>query len=51
MDLLQYYNSINLEELNRFIEEGQEENISLEFKTANHPYNGNSISRDAETPL
>ena len=37
MTLEEYYNSIDLDEIERFIEEGQEENLNLEFKTVNFP--------------
>lgn len=38
MELLEYFNKINLEEIKRFIKEEQEENLNLEFKTVNHPF-------------
>ncbi|CAL65848.1 helix-turn-helix domain-containing protein [Christiangramia forsetii] len=37
MTLDKYFNSIDLKEIDRFIEEGQEENLNLEFKTVNFP--------------
>lgn len=37
MALLDYFGSIDQNEIERFITEGQEENVSLEFKTVNHP--------------
>lgn len=37
MTLQDYFNSINLDEIDRFISEKQEENTTLEFKTVNHP--------------
>jgi hypothetical protein len=47
MDLKAYYNQIDLEEIERFILEGQEENLNLEFKTVVHPnYNLNNKEDD-----
>ncbi|MDX2174781.1 MAG: ATP-binding protein [Bacteroidota bacterium] len=47
MKLKEYFNSIDLNEINRFIDEGQEENLNLEFKTVNHPeYNENNREFD-----
>lgn len=37
MDLKAYYNQIDKEEIERFILDGQEENLNLEFKTVVHP--------------
>jgi hypothetical protein len=37
MDTEQYFNSIDLAEIKRFISDQQEEHVSLEFKTVNHP--------------
>lgn len=37
MTLYDYFNSIDLTEIERYILDKQEENISLEFKTVNHP--------------
>lgn len=37
MNLEEYFVSIDLKEIDRFIEEGQEENLNLEFKTVNFP--------------
>ncbi len=37
MDLKAYYERIDLNEIERFIAEGQEENLNLEFKTVVHP--------------
>jgi len=45
MELFDYFNTIDLTEVDRFISEGQEENVSLEFKTVNHPAS-NDISRN-----
>lgn len=45
MNLKQYFESINLEELDRYITEKQEENLNLEFKTVNHP-NYNDQNRE-----
>ena len=42
MDLEAYFESINLAEIDRYIDEGQEENVNLEFKTVNHPIYNNS---------
>lgn len=38
MTTAEYFKTIDLDEIERFIVEGQEENVSLEFKTVNHPY-------------
>jgi len=47
MNLEEYFKIIDLEEINRFIEDGQEENLTLEFKTVNHPnYNENNREFD-----
>jgi hypothetical protein len=45
MDLIEYFKSIDFNELNRFITEKQEENIHLEFKTANFP-NYNNLNKE-----
>lgn len=37
MDLLAYYNSIDLSEIQRFVEQRQEESLTIEFKSVNHP--------------
>lgn len=37
MDLKTYFEQIDLNEIDRFISEGQEENVNIEFKTVNHP--------------
>jgi hypothetical protein len=37
MNIEQYFNSIDLAEIKRFIRDQQEEHVSLEFKTVNHP--------------
>ena len=47
MDLLDYFNKIDINEINRMLEEGQEENIHIEFKTVNHPvYNNDNKDYD-----
>ena len=45
MNLQEYFESIDLAEIERFITEDQEENLHLEFKTVNHP-NYNSANRE-----
>jgi hypothetical protein len=45
MTLSEYYKTIDLDEIDRYISEGQEENVNLEFKTVNHP-DINSLSFD-----
>lgn len=45
MNIHEYFKSIDLNEVNSFISDQQEENIHLEFKTVNHP-NYNSNNRD-----
>ncbi len=37
MKIEEYFSKIDLNEIERFIEESQEEHITLEFKTVNHP--------------
>jgi len=37
MDLKQYFDNIDLSEIERMITDGQEENVHIEFKTAVHP--------------
>lgn len=37
MTISEYYKTIDINEIDRYISEGQEENINLEFKTVNHP--------------
>lgn len=37
MELLEYFKSIDLEEIKRFVEDGHEERLHLEFKQAAHP--------------
>ena len=37
MTLEEYFQRIDLNEIERFVSEGQEENLNLEFKTVNHP--------------
>ncbi len=39
MTTLDYFNSIDLAEIERFVAERQEEHLTLEFKTVNHPSN------------
>lgn len=47
MQLKDYFDSIDLNEIDRFILEKQEENLTLEFKTVNHPnYNDNNREFD-----
>lgn len=38
MNILEYFESIDLQEINRYIADQQEENIHIEFKTVNHPH-------------
>ncbi|MDY0780694.1 ATP-binding protein [Tenacibaculum sp. IB213877] len=45
MNLKEYFEKIDLDEINRFIIEGQEENLNLEFKTTSHP-NYNQHNRE-----
>lgn len=45
MDLKAYYEKIDLNEIDRFITDGQEENLNLEFKTVVHP-NYNEHNRE-----
>lgn len=44
--MLEYFESINLEEIERYISDGQEENVNLEFKTVNHPNYNNGNDKD-----
>lgn len=37
MNLLDYFNKIDISEIDRMVDEGQEENVHLEFKTTVHP--------------
>lgn len=37
MELRQYFDTIDFNEIEKFISDGQEENLTLEFKTVNHP--------------
>jgi hypothetical protein len=37
MKLRDYFDSIDISEIERFVTEKQEENVSIEFKTVNHP--------------
>lgn len=49
MDLKTYFDSIDLKEIYRYTEEGQEEHITLDFKLANFPYdNGFDKAQDAD---
>lgn len=45
MNLLEYYYSIDIQEIERYILDKQEENLTLEFKTVNHP-NYNSQNKE-----
>lgn len=45
MELREYFYSIDLTEIDRYIQDKQEENINLEFKTVNHP-NYNDKNRE-----
>lgn len=45
MGLKEYFDSINIEEIDRYVNEGQEENLTLEFKTVVHP-NYNQHNRE-----
>lgn len=45
MDLKAYFDKIDIEEIERFIIDGQEENLKLEFKTVVHP-NYNKFNRE-----
>lgn len=47
MDIKNYFENIDLNEIERFIQEGQEENLYLEFKTVVHP-NYNEESREID---
>ncbi|MEI9945817.1 MAG: ATP-binding protein [Chitinophagaceae bacterium] len=47
MTISEYFKSIDATEIERYIFEGQEENVSIEFKTVNHPfYNDNNKEYD-----
>ncbi len=47
MDIKKYFETIDLNEIERFIQDGQEENLFIEFKTVVHPnYNENSKDID-----
>lgn len=47
MDIKNYFESIDLNEIDRFIEEKQEENLFIEFKTVVHPnYNQHNKNDD-----
>ncbi|MBI3519473.1 MAG: ATP-binding protein [Bacteroidetes bacterium] len=47
MKLNEYFDSIDINEIERFIIEKQEENVSIEFKTVNHPdYNDSNREYD-----
>ncbi len=47
MDLKEYYNKIDIAEIDRYISEGQEENLNIEFKTVIHPnFNQNNKEYD-----
>lgn len=45
MNIREYFYSIDIQEINRFVSEQQEENIHIEFKTVNYP-NHNQSNRD-----
>ncbi len=45
MDLKLYYDTIDIAEIERYISDGQEENLNLEFKTVVHP-NYNQHNRE-----
>lgn len=45
MDLKAYFDKIDIEEIERFIIDGQEENLNIEFKTVVHP-NYNQQNKD-----
>lgn len=47
METKDYFESIDLNEINRFIHEGQEENLYIEFKTVVHP-NFNDKNKDID---
>lgn len=42
MNLKEYFDSIDVQEIDRFVYEQQEENINIEFKTVNHPCHNHS---------
>ena len=47
MEMEEYFAKIDLSEIERYIEESQEEHIALEFKTVNHPiYNDGNKNDD-----
>lgn len=47
MKLIDYYESIDLISINKFVEDGEAESINLEFKTVNHPErNDEAINSD-----
>lgn len=47
MDIKKYFETIDMNEIERFIQEGQEENLFIEFKTVVHPnYNDNNREID-----
>ena len=49
MNLKEYFNTIDLAEIDRYLLDKQEENIELEFKTVNHPdYNETNRKFDKE---
>lgn len=47
MNLKEYFDSIDLTEIDRFVNEGQEEHLNLEFKTVVHP-NFNNANREID---
>ncbi|MES2733478.1 MAG: ATP-binding protein [Bacteroidota bacterium] len=47
MDIKKYFENIDLNEIDRFIQEGQEENLYIEFKTVVHP-NYNNDNREID---
>ena len=49
--LLEYYESIDKAEIDRFIADKQEENLTLEFKTVNHPIYNEYLVADLICPM
>ena len=45
MDINDYFEKIDIDEIERFVNDGQEENLNIEFKTVNHP-NYNDKNKD-----
>lgn len=46
MTLQDYFDAIDILEIERFVADGQEENVTLEFKTVNHPHYNDANRND-----